>query len=386
MNLRPSTRFRPALPIGLGLFLLVGIALTTSANAAPSAVPPVQDKPSNDYCIGCHSQEGMTRPLGDGTLLPLTIDGSRFRRSVHGQEDIACVDCHSGISTFPHPEFKAESRRAASLNLYTSCQDCHVEQYDNVLDSVHQKAFAAGNFEAPICTDCHNPHEVTRLTDRQSGTLLPEARTAIPQTCARCHSAIHDVYRDSVHGSALTDEGNLDVPTCIDCHGVHNIQTPTTARFHNEVPLLCAKCHTDSAIMSKYGINTEVLNTYVADFHGTTVTLFEQVSPDTPTNKPVCTDCHGVHDISLVEDPKTGVAIKQNLLGKCQRCHPDVASENFTDAWMSHFVASPTSFPLVYYVNLFYKILIPAVIGGMLIFVVSDFIRRRIEAGKGAVR
>ena len=30
--------------------------------------------------------------------------------------------------------------------------------------------------------------------------------------------------------------------------------------------------------MAKYGLNTNVLNTYVADFHGTTVTLFEQSS------------------------------------------------------------------------------------------------------------
>jgi hypothetical protein len=116
------------------------------------------------------------------------------------------------------------------------------------------------------------------------------------------------------------------------------------------------------------------------------VTLFEQVSPDTPTNKPVCTDCHGIHDISLVDDPATGVAIRANLLGKCQRCHPDVTTESFTDAWMSHYVASPSRFPLVYYVNLFYKFFVPALIGGMLVFVISDVIKRRIEARKGADR
>jgi hypothetical protein len=43
---------------------------------------------------------------------------------------------------------------------------------------------------------------------------------------------------------------------------------------------------------------------------------------------------------------------------------------------MSHYVASPTRFPLVYYVNLFYKILIPAVIGGMLLFVGLDAFSR----------
>jgi hypothetical protein len=84
-----------------------------------------------------------------------------------------------------------------------------------------------------------------------------------------------------------------------------------------------------------------------------------------------------------VDNPTTGIAIKANLLTKCQRCHPNVTTANFTDAWMSHYVASPNKYPLVYYVNLFYKIMIPTVIGGMLIFVVSDFIRRRFEVRKG---
>jgi len=386
MTVGSSSRLRPGLFLVILGLLLVGVAIAQSAEAAPARAHPVQGGPSNDYCIGCHSQQGMSRQLSDGSILQLTISGERFRESVHGEEDIACVDCHVNIDTFPHPAFSGATRRAVTLELYTSCKDCHLEQYDSVLDSVHQKALAGGNDNAAVCTDCHNPHEQKRLTDRQSGTLLPQARLAIPQTCARCHNGIYTTYESSVHGAALTGEGNVDVPTCIDCHGVHNIQSPTTARFRNETPLLCAKCHTDPVLMSKYGITTEVLNTYVADFHGTTVTLFEQVSPDTPSNKPVCTDCHGVHNISRVDDPATGVSIKSNLLVRCQRCHPDVTSENFTDAWMSHFVASPTRFPLVYYVNLFYKIFVPAVIGGMLIFVLSDIARRGLESRKRRVR
>ncbi|MCK7475836.1 MAG: hypothetical protein MZV49_25390 [Rhodopseudomonas palustris] len=86
-------------------------------------------------------------------------------------------------------------------------------------------------------------------------------------------------YEESVHGSALTQQGNLDVPTCIDCHGVHNIQSATTASFRNSTPFLCAECHTNNALMRKYGLSTEVLNTYVADFHGTTVVLFDKSLP-----------------------------------------------------------------------------------------------------------
>ena len=385
MTVWSSSRFKTGLLMsGAFLVLIAAVALATPAGAAKPALTNPQEKPSNEYCLGCHGQQGLTKTLPSGEVLSLYIDPELFNHGVHDQENIACVDCHKDISTFPHPAFEANTVRDVTLQLYTTCKDCHADQYSKVLDSVHQKALAAGNFNAAVCTDCHNPHQQTRITDPSTGQLLPDARLQIPQTCARCHSAIYDTYKNSVHGAALTQFGNRDVPTCVDCHGVHNIQNPTTAGFRNDIPLLCAKCHTDPQIMNKYGISTQVLNTYVSDFHGTTVTLFEQVSPDTPTNKPVCTDCHGVHDISNVNNPTTGIAIKQNLLVKCQQCHPNVTTADFTDAWMNHYVASPTHFPLVYYVGFFYKIFIPTVIGGMLVFVVSDFTRRRLEARKGA--
>ena len=128
---------------------------------------------------------------------PLTIDPEAFKHGVHNEENIACVDCHTNISTFPHPALRGQYAVATSrLQLYASCKNCHAEQYNKVLDSVHQKALAAGNFNAAVCTDCHNPHQQTRLTDKQTGKLLPEARLSIPQTCARCHSAIYDTYQE----------------------------------------------------------------------------------------------------------------------------------------------------------------------------------------------
>jgi hypothetical protein len=210
---------------------------------------------------------------------------------------------------------------------------------------------------------------------------LPEARTAIPQTCAKCHSAIYEEYLTSVHGSALTNENNPDVPTCVDCHGVHSIEDPTTARFRLASPQICAKCHTDPARMSKYGISTDVLNTYVADFHGTTVAIFEKQSPDAETNKPVCYDCHGVHNIARVDDPHKGLEVKENLLATCQKCHP-TADVNFPTAWLSHYIPSPDKYPLVFYVNLFYKFLIPTVVGGMALLVFMDASRKTINLRK----
>jgi hypothetical protein len=136
-------------------------------------------------------------------------------------------------------------------------------------------------------------------------------------------------------------------------------------------PQLCAECHTNPAIMDKYGISTDVLKTYVADFHGTTVTLFEKISPDQPVNTPVCYDCHGVHNISAVNDPEKGLEVKANLLRTCQRCQPD-ANISFPDSWLGHYIPSPEKAPLVYYVQEFYKYFIPLVLGGMAVFVVTD--------------
>jgi hypothetical protein len=243
---------------------------------------------------------------------------------------------------------------------------------------------AGGNRQAAICTDCHTAHTVRRLTDPTTNQLLPNARIWIPETCSKCHSAIYDEYRASVHGNALTQENNLDVPTCIDCHGVHNIEDPTTAGFRLKSPSLCAKCHTNPEIMDKYGISTQVLNTYVADFHGTTVTLFTKLSPDAETNKPVCFDCHGVHDIQRVDDPEKGLQVRENLLKRCQVCHPS-ATANFSAAWLSHYIPSQDKAPLVFFVNQFYQIFIPGVLGSMAVLVlldISSMVRARLRKRK----
>jgi hypothetical protein len=372
---RPSTPGFIAALAGLVLLAAAGLAL-------PASAAPVEQTIPSSACLGCHSQPDLARTLVSGELLPLTIDDRLFAASVHGSAQLTCVDCHTAITRYPHGNLISGDLRSVALEMSQVCQDCHQEQSDQAMDSVHQLALEAGNRNAAVCSDCHNPHTQTRLRDASTGEMLPEARLHIPETCAQCHSAIYDQYRASIHGSVLFEAGNTHVPTCTDCHGVHSIDDPGTAAFRLQSPQLCAACHTDPEIMDQYGLSTAVLSTYVADFHGTTVTLFEQRHPEQFLNMPVCFDCHGVHDIQRTDDPVYGIAMKENLLIACQQCHPD-ATINFPDAWMSHYIPSPQNYPLVYYVDLFYKILIPLVIGGMSIFVVSDIVRRLIERRKG---
>jgi predicted CXXCH cytochrome family protein len=377
---KPTARFIPILCLFLGAGILV-YALTFHTTGVQAAPARQEDKPSNDFCLACHQQEDVTLELADGTI-PAFVDPTVFGFSVHAEEGLFCVDCHTEIREYPHPEVKARTTREFSLDFLPVCGDCHEEQYEKVKDSVHQNALDEGNLEAAICTDCHNPHTQQRLTGKSSGELTNRARINIPQICAQCHEEIYDKYKLSVHGSALLDEYNPDVPTCIDCHGVHNISSPNTNTFRNSTPFLCAKCHTDESIMDQYGISTNVLNSYVTDFHGTNVKMFVEQFPDQPTNKPVCTDCHGLHDIARVDNPTTGIALRENLLIKCQRCHPD-ATANFPAAWMSHYEPSARNYPIVYYVNLFYQIMIPGIIGGMAFFVLTDIYRTWVHRRKG---
>jgi hypothetical protein len=367
--------------------LLIGAAallVSVTTFVMTAAADPDEPGVSNAFCLDCHGDPSTTMTLENGDNISLYIDAEIFEGSVHGEEGYACVQCHTDIRDYPHPAFSAFDPRDLSLDLYKACFRCHSGQYERARDSVHARALENGMVEAAICTDCHGAHNTQRLTNPQTGQLLLSARTHIPETCSQCHNAIYQKYSESVHGSALTEEDNMDVPTCIDCHGVHNIEDPTTARFRLLSPQICAKCHTNKALMSKYGLSTQVLNTYVSDFHGTTVTIFRKVTPDAATNKAVCYDCHGVHDISSVSDPEKGLEVRENLLARCQVCHPNATSD-FSDAWLSHYIPSPEHNALVYYVNQFYKFFIPGVLGGMAVLVLLDAswqVRRRI--GKAA--
>lgn len=395
--LRTARLWLAAAGLGLALALLWVPLETHPAQAAggppefqaqePTPVP--NQSISNETCLSCHGQPGISLELPSGETWSLYVPDSLFHRSVHSQQGIACVQCHTSVGNYPHPPFEAASIRDAQLQLYPLCQRCHTGQFEANQDSVHAAARAEGKPQAAVCVDCHTAHLTRRLTEPgPSREPVTGTRIWVAQTCANCHYAIYQQYAGSVHGQALIQHDNPDVPTCTDCHGVHSIDDPTTAAFRLRSPEICAECHTNPAIMDKYGISTNVLDTYVADFHGTTITLFAKQHPDQEINTPVCYDCHGVHNIAATDDPQKGLQVKENLLARCQVCHPD-ASENFPTAWLSHYIPSPQKYPIVYWVNIFYTIFIPTVLGGMAILVVMDYgaaLREKVRRAAGRLR
>lgn len=360
-----------------GLFALRGERNTVYASDQPSpllqATPgPVNFVPmSDDQCLECHADEKMILPLPSGEQLSLQVDRIEYRTSVHGQKGYACVQCHTDITGFPHPEQNFQDTRDVTIYMAQACATCHEQAAEEYHTGTHSSLLEEGNKDSATCADCHGSHTI-----RDFGNI----RTRIAAACQQCHSEIYNVYQDSVHGAALLDDFNPDVPACSDCHGNHNNSGPTQAGFHVASPEICATCHTDDTLMAKYEINTDVFDTYFADFHGSTVQIFEKTTPDQETNKPVCIDCHGVHDIKSPDNVGSTV-IKQNLLTTCQRCHPD-ATPNFSDAWLSHYEPDLENHTIVYLVDLFYKFFIPGTLGIMGFFVVTDFWRSRIYKPK----
>lgn len=322
---------------------------------------------TTEFCLGCHTVPGQTLTFPNGDVISVTVDQNALHDSVHGLgnewQALDCVNCHTGVE-FPHEPVMADTARLYSLQKTELCAECHQTQHEGQMASVHAEALAEGNLDAAVCTDCHGYHDTPVPNE-------PISRTA--ETCRQCHSAIFDEYAESVHGHPLLTEDNPDVPACIDCHGVHNINDPTTALFRNRSPELCATCHANEELMAQYDISTDVFRTYVDDFHGTTVTIFESNDPNVETNKAVCYDCHGVHNILSPDDPDNG--IKANLLVTCQQCHPD-ATANFPDSWLGHHQPTLQDNPLMFLVNVFYAIVIPATVGFLGFLVATDIYRK----------
>ncbi len=337
---------------------LITLALR-SASARAEGGPPAG---SNQACFECHAGAGKQLTFASGEALSMDVDLTAYRGSVHGAR-LDCLDCHERNREYPHPAVEVRSRRDYARAEYETCYRCHFEQYTRSLDSSHFDAMASGNADAAICTDCHTAHAVTSLKGE---------RQRIALTCAKCHKEIYDTYSQSVHGAALA-ENNLDVPSCIDCHGVHDIGSATTASFRSNSVQLCSNCHADKKLMSKYGVSANVSKTYLDDFHGKTVGFYQDQSPSVWPDVAVCTDCHGVHDIKRPDDPGSSV-VKANLTTTCRRCHGD-ATPNFPSAWLAHYEPSIDKAPIVFFVKQYYKLLIPLMVAGLGLNVALDLWR-----------
>jgi hypothetical protein len=312
---------------------------------------------SLEKCTLCHGKPEFRKILVDGKIRELFVTAESLKGSVH--EKKTCVDCHFDISEIPHRE------RPRRVN----CTHCHYKgnaegapQSDGYLayfDSVHGKAIARGNAKAPLCQDCHGSHAI--LKAKNDDSQVSQAKVA--ETCGHCHIQIYAHYKTSIHGVAVA-KGIKEAPSCTGCHGEHKIYSPKDPKstvFATHVAEQCSKCHGSVSIMSKFGIETEQVETYKESFHG----VASQFGSRTVAN---CASCHGTHDIRPSEDPLSSVNAR-NVPQTCGKCHPG-ANPNFAVGKM-HIDAKKKEAGIVYYVASFFKYL---TIGTMLALIVHIFL------------
>jgi predicted CXXCH cytochrome family protein len=148
-------------------------------------------------------------------------------------------------------------------------------------------------------------------------------------SCYECHSSLQDarlskparLYAKSVH--------RIDAIGCVGCHGGVRDDPTTSAHKsedfrgrpeHKTIPRLCGDCHSDARVIRRYNalLPVDQLALYQNSHHGQLVLWKDSDRP------PVCTTCHGVHDIRASTDPLSPVS-RANVAQLCGGCHSDAA-------------------------------------------------------------
>ena len=211
----------------------------------------------------------------------------------------------------------AQTPQAVRSDTTYGCLMCHAEKRRSFSTGVHSD-------RGIHCDDCHggNP-EAFEIPAAHRGRFLGNpSKLETIELCSSCHSDADQMrqfglpsdqlaeYRTSRHGQLLLQRGSTDAPTCTDCHDAHTILPPEDARsnvYPTNIPVTCARCHEDVALMAKYGLATDQFTEYRRSAHGTG--LFDDQNFASPT----CTGCHGSHAAL-----PPGVLEVVNV---CDKCH-----------------------------------------------------------------
>ena len=321
----------------IGMLLLLGLLLVglPSARAA-----------SPEECLACHGEKEFQSDSGKS----LYVDQRALLGSVHGR--LSCQSCHMDARGMPHKPKLApvncarchagkpdEIRRgvhgvlgeqsASCVACHGThavrrpesvgtalCAACHTQEVKDYKAGVHGRSAARGNGEAARCQSCHGPtHTALAATDPNSGV----SRQKLPLTCGGCHSnpalvaRYHipiarplEAYELSVHARAMR-QGKTQAAICSDCHGNHLILAagnPAAKIYWGNVPATCGACH------------TRIFAEYKGSVHGRAVAAGLR-------DAPVCTDCHGEHDILGPDQPDAAISAARLSFATCGRCHGD---------------------------------------------------------------
>ncbi|HEX3985058.1 MAG TPA: cytochrome c3 family protein [Acidobacteriaceae bacterium] len=249
---------------------------TCHTDEAAGLAGSVHAKASEHPCLGCHGDPHsiVTRTDPQSPVYPLNIPKT-------------CGSCHGNA---------AMAKKYHLPNVYAL-----------YLDSIHGFALGKeGLLVAANCTSCHGSHGILSHTNPKSSTY----RTNIPATCGSCHVGINEQYQKGIHGKAVA-AGNKNAPVCTDCHTAHGIIEPTSADFRMQSTPVCGSCHRDkfSTYRDTFHSQLGLLGGYVQtarcwDCHGAHEIL-PASDPHSPINRAnlvtTCGKCHAGANDSFVQ-------------------------------------------------------------------------------------
>ena len=349
---------------------------------------------ATEDCLRCHKKSDLKRKSNGKTL---AVHSDKLAGSVHSK--IACAQCHTGVSP-------SKRRSCETVIKKVDCSICHSDQVDVYQKSTHGKLQAAGDKNAPWCTDCHGDHDILGKRD----PLSPTFPIKVPELCASCHKQggkaalsrsggdgngtghgngevlIAQNYTQSIHGKGLLKSGLTVTAMCTNCHTPHgelpaedgastvhrdNI-AKTCSQCHHGIyeefsqsihaksqgkdgqkPPVCSTCHSAHTIKrtDQSNFKLDIMNQCGNCHEDVAKTYFDtyhgKVSQLGYAKTAKCHDCHGAHGIYAIDDPRSSLS-RKNIVNTCKACHPG-AQKKFA-GYLTHSTHhDPKKYPIVFW-------------------------------------
>lgn len=207
-----------------------------------------------ETCLSCHEDQELSMEK-NGKKISLYVNPDHYKKSVH--EGAECTDCHLNYNADEIPHSKTSE--------LAKCSSCH-DNTGGLEKSVHNNV---------NCYDCHTKHDIKPAKE------FKENQTT---NCLNCHK--------NKNISKFT--GSIHAKKDIGCDACHQGGHETKKISKNEVENVCGKCHSKSSMAKHNNIHQTVMK-------------------GGNKNAPVCTDCHGAHEIR-----RSKVSIQNEA---CLKCH-----------------------------------------------------------------